>query len=153
MLTRFQLFKATIAVLLCLTFAGTTRAPAQEAEEFTECAGLLSSPPLKTLLTQNNGQDYWRLPSDRQGRALLGMKCSRDQIVDYFLSANWEFKGESRSYSVNGPPSDLYEKDLTLAFCKPRKIPWRLIFYRCEATAGFSMFEGRITHITAGFNL
>jgi hypothetical protein len=143
------------ALALVLAFAGVSGALAQEADEISECAGLLSSPPLKILLTQNNGQDYWRLASDRQGRALLGMKCSRDQIVEYFLSADWELIGEhfQSPYGESGAPSDRYKIDFNIGFCKPRKLPWRLIFYRCEATAGFSMFEGRTTHITAGFNL
>lgn len=120
---------------------------------YAKCAELLNSPPLDTVLTQNDGQDYDLLPSNQLGASLLGVKCSRDQIVEYFLSAGWEFQGESKGYSVNGPPSDRFERDTGLAFCKPRKLPWRLIFYRCGPFGGFSLFENRVTHILTGFKL
>jgi len=137
------------------SFAGGGGAVAQEADEYAECAQLLNSPPLDTLLTQNDGKDYGLLPSDKLGASLLGVQCSRDQIVAYFLSAGWEFVGENyRSpYGESGPPNDRYKIDFSLAFCLPRKLPWRIMFYWCRANSGFTMFEGRVTHINAGFNL
>lgn len=146
---------ASVALTFFWAFAGVPSALAQEVDDISECAKLLSSPPLDNLLTQNDGQDYGEISSDRQGEVLLGVKCSRDQIVGYFLSANWEFVGEQfrHPYGESGPPSEHYKIDFSLAFCLPRKLPWRLIFYRCEANSGFSMFEGRVTHINAGLNL
>jgi hypothetical protein len=142
------------ALASVLAFGGASATLAQENDEYAECTQLLNSPPLDTLLTQNDGNDYGDIASDREGAALLGGKCSRDQIVEYFLSAGWEFIGENhrQSYSESGPSSDRYKTDFSIAFCLPRKLPWRLIFYRCEAIGGFSMFEERITHINEGFN-
>ena len=140
-----------LLVIAILFLPHLAAAQDQNVDPYAECAELLNSPPLDTLLIQNDGNDYDLLRSDHLGASLLGVKCSRDQIVKYFLSAGWEFEGESKGYSLNGPPSDQFEKDYSIAFLKPRKFSWRLVYGRYEAIGGFSMFEGRVTHIIAGF--
>ncbi len=137
------------ALVLVTMFGGVSAAFAQEGDEYAECTQLLNSPPLDTLLTQNEGHDFGQLTSRRQGAALLGVKCSRDQIVEYFQSAGWEFIGESHIYGESGPSHNLYIRDNSLAFCRLRELPWRLILTRCGASSGFYLFEGRVTHIGA----
>jgi len=122
-------------------------------DERADCAAVLAAPPFVDMLTRNEGNDYGELNSDSLGVSLLGIVCSRDQIMDYFSSAGWEFKGESFIAGESGPPSDRYKQDYSIAFCKVRGWPWRWFLYRCEATAGVAYFEGHITHIHAGFRL
>ena len=82
--------KPVFVYALAFGLAIASGASAQDSGEYAECEQLLNSPPFDTLLTRNEGQDYGELNSDRLGEALLGVKCSRDQIVEYFLSAGWE---------------------------------------------------------------
>ncbi len=125
---------------------------------YAECAELLGSPPLDTLLTREDelsgeeGNDYGNLNSDRLGATLLGVVCSRDQIMDYFLSAGWEFRGEDDLVGESGPPDSRYKQDYSIAFCKVRGLPWRIFLYRCEAIAGVTFFEGHITRVIAYVN-
>jgi hypothetical protein len=143
-------FLLTVALSCLGGFIHVAPVLAQADDSYSECARLLSSPPFDTLLFEDNGHRYGELNSDHLGETLLGVKCSRDQIVDYFVSAGWELKGEKHRYGVAGPSSARYESDFNIGFCKPKKLPWRLIFYRCAATSGFHLFKGRITHINAG---
>ncbi len=127
-------------------------------DAYAECAELLGSPPLDTLLTQKDelsgkaGNDYGNLNSDELGAALLGVVCRRDQIMDYFLSAGWEFRGEDYIVGESGPAGGRYKQDHSIAFCKVRSLPWRLFLYRCEAIAGVTFFEGHITRVIAYIN-
>jgi len=139
-----------MALALFLTFAGASGALAQEVDEFSVCTRLLTSPPLDTLLVQNDGQDYSLLASDQLGKSLLGVKCSRDQIVEFFLNAGWELRGENHIVSESGPSTSRYLRDYGIGFRKPRNFPWRLVYGRYQAISGIFMFEGRITHITSG---
>ena len=142
-----------------MIFPAFALAQEESTDPYSECAEILGSPPFDTLLTRKGelsgkeGDDYGNVNSDGLGAALLGVVCSRDQIMEYFLSAGWEFKGEDYSVGESGPPINRYKYDYSIAFCKVRSLPWRLLFYRCEATAGVIFFEGHITHINAGFNL
>jgi len=137
-----------IFVLFLLPFAAT----AQEAGDgpYTECADLLGSPPLDTLLTLNEGNDFGLLASDHHGASLLGIACSRDQLVEYFSHTGWELLGEDFLLGESGPPGNRHKQDYSIVFCKLRSLPWRIFFYRCEGIVGFNFFELHITHITAG---
>ena len=137
-----------LLVIAILFLPRLAAAQDENVDPYVECAELLNSPPLNQLLIQNDGNDYGKI--NELGKSLLGIECSRDQITNYFLRANWELKMEYEHYSVNGPPDSLFEADWGLIFCKPRKLPWRLFFYRCQATSNFYFFEGRVAHISAG---
>lgn len=54
-----------ISLLLIPSFVA---AQDNEVDPYAKCAELLNSPPLDTVLTQNDGQDYDLLPSDHLGQ-------------------------------------------------------------------------------------
>jgi len=150
--------KNSLLLILFSIFPVSVFAQSEADGLYTECAALLESPPLDTLLARRDelsgkeGNDYGNLNSDRQGAILLGVVCSRDQIMDYFLSAGWEFLGEDFIVGESGPASNRYKQDYTIAFCKVRGWPWRIFLYRCEAIAGVHFFEGRVTRTIAYVN-
>lgn len=147
------LLRSGVSVVLAMSFIlAADVLSAQEGGEFSDCAQLLNSPPLDDLLTGNESKDSHELRSDLLGAALLGVKCSRAQIIEYFLSAGWELRGEShrQPHGEAGGADNRYKIDYSIAFLKYRKFPQSLIYGRREAIAGFSMFEGRVTHITSG---
>lgn len=90
MLSRVQFFTvslASIAMLLCLTHAGSTGASAQEAGEFTECEQMLRSPPYVDVLTRNEGKDFHELSSLKSGVVFVGLECSVDELTAIFEDA------------------------------------------------------------------
>lgn len=142
-----------ITALLCIAqFLISLSAFAQDAGELHECERLLSSPPISGLLTRNGGRDYTEFRSDRLGETLLGVRCSRAQIVSYFLNAGWKLRGESHHQppAEAGPSSDRYKFDHSIGFEKYRSFPRSLLYGRRQAVAGVSMYQGRVTHIMSG---
>ena len=139
-----------IACVLVMCSGSTTVALSETDKD--ACSRIINSPPIEDLLLDNDGAKFWQIASDKLGKSLLGVRCTSEQISSYFERAGWELSGESIGYSVNGPPSKQFERDQVLGFCRPRKFPWRLFFYRCDATVGISVFERKITHISAGAN-
>jgi hypothetical protein len=151
MLTRIQLFKATIAVVLCLTFAGTTGVSAQESEEFTECEQMLRSPPFDDLLTRNIGTGFHELRARNRGRALLGLECSVDELTAFFEDAGWEFL-RYEEYSPIGPWGDYgipeFYNDSAARFCIKRPTLFGLFDFRCRARVSVYFHGARIVYIT-----
>ncbi|UWQ13183.1 hypothetical protein K3556_09395 [Aliiroseovarius sp. M344] len=132
-------------------YGGSIIAALAETDKYA-CSRIINAPPIENLFLDNDGANFWQIASDRLGQSLLGVQCTSEQISSYFERAGCELSGESIGYSVNGPASKQFERDQVIAFCRPRKLPGRLFFYRCDATVGISMFKGRITHISAGAN-
>jgi hypothetical protein len=151
MLTRIQLFKATIAVLLCLTFAGTTRASAQEPEELTECEQMLRSPPFVDVLTRNEGKDFHDLSPLKDGRALLGLECSVDELTAFFEDAGWEFLGyeTQRLGGPLGAGGDLpdYYVDASASYCLKRPTLFGVFDFRCRPIATILFHDRLISHL------
>ena len=141
-----------LALLLFLISSSVAHAQTEAPNPNASCGPVLQEPPFVDMLTRNDGYDYGELNSDSLGVSLLGIVCSRDQIMDYFSSAGWEFKGESFIAGESGPPSDRYKQDYSIAFCKVRAWPWRWFLYRCEAIAGVTFFEGQIVRVVAYIN-
>ncbi len=118
----------------CLSLPTLAQADSADDGNYAECAELLGSPPFDRLLTQKDefsgkeGNDYVNLNSDGLGTALLGVVCSRDQILDYFLSAGWEFLGEDFIVGESGPPANVLNRTI------------QLLFARCEACHGVCYF-------------
>jgi hypothetical protein len=159
MLTRIQFFKAIftqIAVLLCLTFAGTTGASSQEAEELTKCEQMLRSPPFVAVLTRNEGKDFHELSPLKDGRALLGLECSVDELTAFFEDAGWEFLGYEE-WRLRGPSEGndgipIYYNDSAARFCHKRPTLFGMFDYRCRPRASVYFHEGRIVSITTNMS-
>jgi hypothetical protein len=112
-----------------------------------ECQTTLAA--LRWTLTEPDSS--WQLDSRRAGEALLGKVCDPEFLKSWFSTAGWTLLGDStREPAQFGPTVRSYWEDRGLAFCLPREWPWRWMSNPCSSTVGISMFEGRITFVSAG---
>jgi hypothetical protein len=140
------------ALVLVTVFGGVSAAFAQEGDEYAECTQLLNSPPFDDVLSRNDGHDFGQLDARRQGAALLGMKCSPEELQRYFESAGWEHR---RSHSYDHPMGPYggeikYYTDSFIAFCQKTRVSINLYFLKCTKSAVVDFLEGEITSVRVG---
>ena len=138
------------ALVLVTVFGGVSATFAQESDEYAECTQLLNSPPLDDVLTRNDGHDFGQLDARRQGAALLGLKCSPEELQRYFESAGWEFL-KSDSYEPKGPAGQIrYYSDSYVAYCRKSRKLINLFLLKCTRVARINLLESEVTNMNVG---
>ena len=142
-----------LLILLLLMFSSLAMAQNEGAEPITECAAVLTSPPIVDILTRNEGRDFLQV-SRMEGRGvLLGLECSVDDLTYFFENSGWEFLDFQVS-SVIGPfgrglgiPE--YYRDSSASYCIKRPTLFGMLRFRCRARVVVLFYEGRISHLIA----
>lgn len=92
---------------------------------------------------------FANIASDHDGFALLGIECDPELVSSWFSSVGWELRHE-RAVPPQQSGAGSYWVDMVFVFGLPRQWPWKWLTDGYSAQANVSMFEGRITHISAG---
>lgn len=134
-----------IKSILCLLWLGVP-AVSYGAEQ-AGCAISLS----KLSWVLQKGGPYDQLNSDKSGAELHGVKCDEAEIINWFEANAWRHqKSVSPKGASFGGGSQEYRADRGVVFCLPRRFLFRLLTGGCSAQVSVLLFQGKITHLTAG---
>ena len=141
-----RMFRSWFLVVLISGFFQGVPVIAQATEQ-RPCRAALSD---FSWMLEGDGQ-YFHLNSDRSGKKLHGLTCREADIVDWFEGNSWtHLKTASPDGTSFGHGARRYQADRILVFCLPRRFPFRWRTNGCFAQASVSLFDGRITNLTAG---
>ena len=141
---RFELSRLLVFLFASVCQSALAPVYASEGRNCTETLSELS-------WTLREGGAYSELNSDQSGKALHGLQCSEAQIVAWFEENSWvHLKTVSPSGESFGSGARRYKADRGLVFCLPRRFPFKWLTNGCFAQASVSLFDGKITNLTAG---
>lgn len=148
-----QRLRDSLWLIVCLQVSIVATLPSSVASQTTsaeDCVAILED--LRWLLIE--GQPSGLLASDHAGASLVGVACEPNAIKNWFSDSNWRFRGEAEfkpdQSGPFGPPGKEYYQDRVLSFCAPRHWFMQWVMGSCSMGVAIFMYEGRITHISAG---
>lgn len=137
-------FWAVHLALAAIVLLFTCPVSAQVSDPFEDCAKAFSSPPLSAL-SFNTSRSTLPIISSQDSNRMVGLKCSKEVVVDFFKSKGWGLEKASKY----APSNDDNPIDAQYIFCYPETGWRRIIKGRCAARLIVNSLRNEIVGVGA----